>query len=294
MILLLGLFSLVLAVAISTYSATSKRWWGTQGYRVRIIRRNCWVALGAASLLSLALHLNRHPKGPLNTNQSTAASASAVARFETAGPNAVATPVWPAPNTPIPGLNTTIGFEEARQAEDDTPDRLHCGAERWLVKTLSDAEFGKVNFQPVPATITQLISIPQPADLPSDHRIAPVELTTYVVRARLLDYKREQDDDFHLVIAEPSDRSKTMIAEIPAPGCSQAQALLAPPRREFVDLFGRVSLSWSWSEPSPTSDLIEISGVGFFDFEHGQNGVAPNAIELHPVIAIRRLPETAN
>jgi hypothetical protein len=60
-----------------------------------------------------------------------------------------------------------------------------------------------------------------------------------------------------------------------------------------VDLFRRVLLSWSCSEPS-TSYLIEITGIGFFDFEHGQNGVAPNAIELHPVIAIRRLPETAN
>jgi hypothetical protein len=27
-----------------------------------------------------------------------------------------------------------------------------------------------------------------------------------------------------------------------------------------------------------------ITGVGFFDFWHGQNGVAPNAIELHPVL----------
>jgi hypothetical protein len=35
--------------------------------------------------------------------------------------------------------------------------------------------------------------------------------------------------------------------------------------------------------------LIEITGVGFFDFEHGQSGVAPNAIELHPVLAVRRV-----
>jgi hypothetical protein len=62
--------------------------------------------------------------------------------------------------------------------------------------------------------------------------------------------------------------------------------------REFVDLFGRMPLSWSWSEPLSSADIVEISGVGFFDFEHGQNGVAPNAIELHPVLAIRRIPES--
>ena len=36
-------------------------------------------------------------------------------------------------------------------------------------------------------------------------------------------------------------------------------------------------------------DWIEITGVGFFDFEHSQCGVAPNAIELHPVLAVRRV-----
>src|SRR5438270_3719793 len=28
-----------------------------------------------------------------------------------------------------------------------------------------------------------------------------------------------------------------------------------------------------------------MSGVGFFHVKHGQSGVAPNAIELHPVLA---------
>jgi len=31
---------------------------------------------------------------------------------------------------------------------------------------------------------------------------------------------------------------------------------------------------------------IEITGVKFFDFINGQTGVAPNGIEVHPVIAI--------
>jgi hypothetical protein len=126
-------------------------------------------------------------------------------------------------------------------------------------KTLSDSDAGKVNFQPVPATITQLGSLPSPPHLPNDRRIAPVEFTSYAVRARLVEFKGESDDDFHLVVAEPGDRSKTMVAEIPAPGYSQAQALLGPPRREFVDLFGRVPLSWSWSQPRTNDDLVQIT-----------------------------------
>jgi hypothetical protein len=31
------------------------------------------------------------------------------------------------------------------------------------------------------------------------------------------------------------------------------------------------------------------TGVAFFDFMHGQTGVAPNAIELHPILTFRCL-----
>ena len=27
-----------------------------------------------------------------------------------------------------------------------------------------------------------------------------------------------------------------------------------------------------------------VTGVAFFDFDHGQTGVAPNPIELHPIL----------
>lgn len=27
-----------------------------------------------------------------------------------------------------------------------------------------------------------------------------------------------------------------------------------------------------------------VTGVAFFDLDHGQTGVAPNAIELHPIL----------
>src|SRR5437773_7924800 len=30
----------------------------------------------------------------------------------------------------------------------------------------------------------------------------------------------------------------------------------------------------------------KVTGVAFFDFKHGQTGVAPNAIELHPLLDI--------
>jgi hypothetical protein len=34
-----------------------------------------------------------------------------------------------------------------------------------------------------------------------------------------------------------------------------------------------------------------VVGVAFFDFNHGQTGVAPNAIELHPILGFVRLSD---
>jgi hypothetical protein len=44
----------------------------------------------------------------------------------------------------------------------------------------------------------------------------------------------------------------------------------------------RVIAHCRWPAPEPPSC------VGFFDFNHGQTGVAPNAIELHPVLGFGR------
>jgi hypothetical protein len=32
--------------------------------------------------------------------------------------------------------------------------------------------------------------------------------------------------------------------------------------------------------------MVTMTGVGFWDIKHRQTGVAPNAIELHPVLSI--------
>src|SRR5207247_8711702 len=38
---------------------------------------------------------------------------------------------------------------------------------------------------------------------------------------------------------------------------------------------------------------VPVTGVGFFDFLHGQTGVAPNGIELHPLLDIAFTPAPA-
>jgi len=164
---------------------------------------------------------------------------------------------------------------------------IDCGVERWSVKTLSDQDAGRVNFTPVQTTVQQLISIAPPPTLPQSSRIPPTELTVFSVTVRVIEFKLEDDRDFHVVIGDLDDPSLTMIVEFPdaaqcsgAVGSAHAQEMITA-RQTLVAAFGQPSSSHF----TMISGTATLSGVGFFDFKHGQTGVAPNAIELHPVLS---------
>jgi hypothetical protein len=75
-----------------------------------------------------------------------------------------------------------------------------------------------------------------------------------------------------------------MIAEIPSPSCIGSSPFLPSiryVRSKFTTAYHPTDF---WKRPNVT---VQVTGVGFFDFIHGQSGVAPNGIELHPVLAIR-------
>jgi len=182
-----------------------------------------------------------------------------------------------------PGRPAAYGFSAAQQ---ELPAcGTYCGTERWSVKTLSDADRDKVDFTSKEATVGWLVSQEHPAQSPADQRIGPIETQTYKVRARLISYKLEQDGDFHIVIADVEDPGKTMIAEIPSPDCAGACA--SGRTEEFRK--ARAVLTALPEEVARV--IVVVTGVGFFDFLHGQTGAAPNGIELHPVLKVE--PESA-
>jgi hypothetical protein len=164
-----------------------------------------------------------------------------------------------------------------------------CGVERWSVKTLSDPGAGNVDFTPRLTTVAWLVSQPAPLSLPANVRIAPIETQTFVVRARLVGFKEEKDRDFHVVLADLNDSAETMIVEIPSTECSGACASahvaeFESARAAFVAREGTLAPHFA---RVAEDQIIVVTGVGFFDYLHGQTGVAPNGIELHPVISIR-------
>jgi len=125
----------------------------------------------------------------------------------------------------------------------------------------------------------------------SDER-ADAEKQVYSVEAVLLGWKQETaehgDRDFHLVLADTNDVTRTMIAEVPSAECQGAcSSLQAQPFAEV-----RQILTAQLSEPEahfrrfPHAWIVRVEGVGFFDVFHQQIGVAENCMELHPLLKI--------
>lgn len=155
----------------------------------------------------------------------------------------------------------------------------HCGIERWPVKVGTDTQAPAISIaNPVPTTISQMITFTAPSVLPQDSRVAPTETHAFQLSGILTQYKIEDDQDVHLVIYSGSDH---MIAEIPAPSCATGSAWLSliTLTRTMFDKNFHPTTSWTH-----VSIPVTVTGIGFFDNIHGQTGVAPNGIELHPLI----------
>jgi hypothetical protein len=152
----------------------------------------------------------------------------------------------------------------------DVRQLQQCGVERWTVKTLQD----RPKLLPVrDTTVAFLTSRPAPSSLPASR--LPFERHVYRVPAAVTLVRPEDDGDFHLVLEDAAGR--TMIAESPSASCTTRATSVR--RSQMREARTHVSVC----------SRAVVTGVAFFDFNHGQTGVAPNAVELHPVLAFRCL-----
>jgi hypothetical protein len=160
-----------------------------------------------------------------------------------------------------------------------------CGTQRWDVKTGTDSAATGVSLLPTLFTLPNMNLITQPSTLPTA-RLAPTETTVYAMQDVSLTFARLEDDsDYHLVISDTAGH--TMITEVPFPGCVKSgpwQCLISRARASVEAGIGVSNLQLDQGHNH--NFTVSIVGVGFFDPEHGQFGVAPNNLELHPVLAI--------
>jgi hypothetical protein len=190
------------------------------------------------------------------------------------------------------GASVSAGSPTPKPDEEEREPLAHnaaavtasCGVERWSVKTGTDADSGLIHLQSTTATtIASLTALQAPGSLPANNRVQPTETTVFLVQATLTQYKLESDSDYHLILVDGSGH--TMIAEIPDPSCVGSSSPLLTSIQKARSEFG--------AKYTPTTSFktanvpVTITGVGFFDFLHGQTGVAPNGIELHAVLDIQ-------
>ncbi|MCU1264579.1 MAG: hypothetical protein JWM21_897 [Acidobacteria bacterium] len=177
-----------------------------------------------------------------------------------------------------------------------TPTPQGCGVERWSVKTGTDADAGLVNLNSAtPTTIAFLHSLPSPNPTPANNRVAPGETTQWTIQGTLVEYKLESDSDYHVVVQDGA--GNTIVTEIPYPGLTPSCVTGSSP---FYSGIANARCKFdSSSLPQATTNFqfanvpVRITGVGMFDFPHGQTGSSPNQIEIHPILDIS-FPTTVN
>jgi hypothetical protein len=136
-----------------------------------------------------------------------------------------------------------------------------------------------VSLVPQPTTIATLTALPAAGG--GTQRESPTETTLWqLTDVTMTMIKLETDSDYHIVV---SDGSHTMIVEVPYPDCATASVWSCFISRARGEIDSKLSVTPSPQYPTQT---VTVRGVGFFDSSHGQTGVAPNAIELHPVLQI--------
>ena len=140
---------------------------------------------------------------------------------------------------------------------------LSCGVERWSIKTLKDRPLLQ---RARPATVAQLTRLRAPRVLPTRRLAAEHRIYSIVASVTL---RTEADLDYHLILRSGAH---TMIAETPSPLCTSGAT---PARRQ------QMTAARKAAKPCSKARVV---GVAFFDYRHAQTGVAPNGIELHPVL----------
>ena len=162
----------------------------------------------------------------------------------------------------------------------------NCGVERWSIKTLSDKDTLKINFKTIiPTTVHEQVSMESRKEKKS--RLNS-ETNVYSIDCFIVGFKKESNDkDIHIII-EDIETDETMVAEIPSYECFEIQ------KTSRYELFKQLQEWFITNIGQPKSNFIflekhipvTITGVGFFDFYHGQIGMAGNGREIHPVFSI--------
>ena len=156
------------------------------------------------------------------------------------------------------------------------------GKERWEIKTLKDIDSYSIDTSTLDVTIYDLRNIPRPEGINRNTERLPLEIQQFTVVCKIKYVRLEKDGDYHVVVCDTNDVNSEMIVEIIKPSYGSTR---------YYQQFKKVRDTFTYYKRNRKliNQIFEITGVGFFDLFHNQKGLAPNGIELHPVLRMRKL-----
>ena len=152
-----------------------------------------------------------------------------------------------------------------------------CAAPRAAVRTLSDSDAANVSSMAVPRTLRELADTAAPADLGSDSPRQPrVERSTFELHVAVVEVALLDSGALALSVADPDDRSRTAVVELPDPGCANAAsspragdiAARAAAKRVYG---GATLLGVGFFDPRPRPEA-PASGLGLSPVLHFESG----------------------
>ncbi len=156
------------------------------------------------------------------------------------------------------------------------------GVERWDVKTLNDSLAEKIDTVPIKTTVKNLRLLQKPYSLNSKTPRLTSEYQIYEIVVLVLDFKKQEDGDYHIIVCDTNDIESQMIVEVILPKYGNLK---------YYSNFKIVRdyLTYNIRYGKLRNNYYIIRGVAFFDLIHNQKGKAPNGLELHPVTYIKRI-----
>lgn len=209
----------------------------------------------------------------------------------------------------LSGASTIVMIGDA-DARTRRPAAHSCGGtERWNVKVANDPDATAIDTASPPPTTVSALNAILPGLIDAGGRM-DVEKKEYTVQGYLSFFKSETDGDYHVVITDaPGDythgpgapNGRSMVVEFPNPRCfaghngrgrrtSVLRSQISQARAAFEE-----GVSGIDGRHIQDPIKVTVTGVGFFDFDHGQTGRAQphpgvdgqrKVFELHPVTAI--------
>ncbi len=158
------------------------------------------------------------------------------------------------------------------------------GEERWEQKVLVDNGADSISEFYEETTIEELHQINTKTEANKYKKGRPrmeIEKQIYKIRhCFITDVLRENDNDLHLVIED--GHGNTMIAEIPDADCPVAK------ESDWSGNYEEVRKTMLKYANNYRHYLFTVTGPLFVDKSHGQTGRAPNNIEIHPILELKK------